>query len=68
MVQGVIWKQGFRSGHDSEDRYVGADRKLTRRGCSVKLGLVYAANPRLSRYSIGLSEPKDILIRIALYQ
>ena len=31
-------------------------------GCSVKLGLVYAANPRLSRYSTGMSEPKDMLV------
>ena len=47
---------------------VGADRKLTQWGCGVKLGLVYAVNPRLSRYSMGLSEPKDILIRFSLYQ
>lgn len=42
--------------------------KIDSRGCGVILGLVYAANPRLSRYSRGLSEPKDILIRFSLYQ
>jgi hypothetical protein len=51
-----------------QDQGVGADRKLTHWGCGVKLGLVYAVNPRLSRYSMGLSEPKDILIRFSLYQ
>ena len=38
------------------------------RGCGLKLGLVYAAIPRLARYSRGLSEPRDILIRFSLYQ
>ena len=42
--------------------------KTPERGCGVKLGLVYAVNPRLSRYSMGLGEPKDILIRFSLYQ
>ena len=37
-------------------------------GCGVKLGLVYAAIPRLARYSRGLSEPKDTLMRFSLYQ
>jgi hypothetical protein len=39
-----------------------------RRGCGRNLGLVYAASPRLSRYSRGLSEPSEILIRFSLYQ
>lgn len=47
---------------------VGVDRKLTIWGCGVKLRLVYAVNPRLARYSMGLSEPRDILIRFSLYQ
>jgi hypothetical protein len=38
------------------------------RGCGQKLGLVYAASPRLSRYSSGLSEPRETLIRFSLYQ
>ena len=37
-------------------------------GCGVNLGLVYAVSPRLSRYSRGLSEPREILIRFSLYQ
>ena len=41
---------------------------LSQRGCGVKLGLVYAAIPRLARYSRGLSEPKDTLMRFSLYQ
>ena len=41
---------------------------LDRGGCGVKLGLVYAVNPRLARYSMGLSEPREILIRFSLYQ
>ena len=47
---------------------VAADRKLTRGGCGGILGLVYAVSPRLSRYSRGLSEPREILIRFSLYQ
>ncbi len=38
---------------------VAADRNLTIWGRGVKLGLVYAAMPRLARYSRGLSEPRD---------
>ena len=37
-------------------------------GCGVKLGLVYAVSPRLARYSRGLSEPREILMRFSLYQ
>ena len=33
---------------------------LPHRGCGINLGLVYAASPRLSRYSRGLSEPREI--------
>ena len=44
------------------------EAKNERGGCGVKLGLVYAAIPRLSLYSMGLSEPRDILIRFSLYQ
>ena len=47
---------------------VGADFKLTHRGCGQNLGLGYAAMPRLSRYSSGLREPREILIRCSLYQ
>ncbi|MDH6150945.1 aspartate/methionine/tyrosine aminotransferase [Paraburkholderia sp. WSM4179] len=36
--------------------------------CGRNLGLVYAASPRLSRYSRGLREPGEILIRFSLYQ
>ena len=42
--------------------------KLIQGGCCVKLGLVYAVNPRLARYSRGLSEPREILMRFSLYQ
>ena len=38
------------------------------RGCGGNVGLGYAANPRLSRYSRGLREPREILIRFSLYQ
>ena len=38
------------------------------RGCGIKLGLVYAVKPRLARYSMGLSGPKEILMRFSLYQ
>ena len=49
-------------------QFVGADRDLSHRGCVQNLGLVYAAMPRLSRYSSGLREPRGILIRFLLYQ
>lgn len=44
------------------------ETKLTRGGCGVKLGLGYAVIPRLARYSTGLSEPREILMRFSLYQ
>ena len=37
-------------------------------GCGGNLGLVYAVSPMLSRYSMGLREPREILIRFSLYQ
>ena len=37
-------------------------------GCGGILGLGYAISPRLSRYSAGLSEPREILMRFSLYQ
>ena len=49
-------------------RCVVADLKLTIWGCGKKLGLVYAISPRLSRYTRGLREPREILIRFSLYQ
>ena len=49
-------------------RCVGADRKLTIWGCGGILGLGYAVSPRLARYSRGLSEPREILMRFSLYQ
>ena len=45
-----------------------ADRKLTTWGCGRILGLGYAVSPRLARYSRGLSEPREILMRFSLYQ
>ena len=36
-------------------------------GCGHFLGLDYATNPRLLRYSTGLRAPRDILIRLSLY-
>ena len=54
--------------HDLLYCCVGADPILTTWGCGVKLGLVYAESPRLSRYSMGLSEPSEILMRFSLYQ
>ena len=52
------------------DRFFNVDSrsKALGGGCGVKLGLVYAVIPRLSRYSMGLSEPRDILMRFSLYQ
>ncbi len=47
---------------------VDAGRKLTSRGCGQNLGLGYAEMPRLSRYSNGLREPREILIRFSLYR
>jgi hypothetical protein len=41
---------------------------LTHRGCGQYLGLVYTVIPRLARYSMGLSEPRESLIRSLLYQ
>jgi hypothetical protein len=37
-------------------------------GGGPNLGLVYAAIPKLSRHSSGLSEPRETLIRFALYE
>ncbi|WP_346268568.1 helix-turn-helix transcriptional regulator [Burkholderia vietnamiensis] len=41
-----------------DDAYISAivdfHRILTHRGCGYFLGLIYVANPRLSRYSMGL--------------
>jgi AcrR family transcriptional regulator len=48
--------------------YVDADDDLIVGGCGGILGLVYAVSPRLSRYSRGMSEPREILIRFSLYQ
>jgi hypothetical protein len=44
------------------------DRMLGDGGCGYILGLSYAAIPRLCRYSTGLREPSETLIRFALYQ
>ena len=41
---------------------------LTYRGCGRNLGLVYAVNPRLARYSMGLRELREILMPFSLYQ
>ena len=37
-------------------------------GADKNLDWFYAASPRLTRYSIGLREPREILIRFSLYQ
>lgn len=39
-----------------------------RGGADKNLDWFYAAIPRLTRYSIGLREPREILIRFSLYQ
>ena len=66
---GVLLDGGASLGCDSSSvQRVDLRLKLTHRGCGVKLGLVYAVNPRLARYSMGLSEPREILIRFSLYQ
>lgn len=39
-----------------------------RGGADKKLDWSYAVSPRLARYSIGLREPREILIRFSLYQ
>ena len=49
-------------------RLVNVGRNFPRRGCGYILGLSYAAIPRLCRYSTGLREPSETLIRFALYQ
>ncbi len=36
--------------------------------CGQNLGLFQVAYPRSARYSIGLREPSEILVRSALYQ
>ena len=54
----------------SSSMHVSAAVILTHWGCGGNPGLVYvhAASPRLSRYSRGLSESSEILIRFSLYQ
>jgi diadenosine tetraphosphate (Ap4A) HIT family hydrolase len=37
-------------------------------GADRNLDWFYAVSPRLSRYSMGLREPREILIRFSLYQ
>ena len=37
-------------------------------GADKNLDWFYAASPRLTRYSMGLREPREILIRFSLYQ
>ena len=37
-------------------------------GADKNLDWFYAASPRLSRYSMGLREPNEMLIRFSLYQ
>ena len=37
-------------------------------GMRTKTWTGYAAKPRLSRYSMGLSAPREIFIRFSLYQ
>lgn len=48
-------------------RRVAADRKLTQWGMRTKTWTGYAARPRLSRSSMGLRAPREILIRFSLY-
>lgn len=45
--------------------FIGLD--IGKRRCGSSLGLVYAESPRLSRYSKGLREPRECLIRFSLY-
>ena len=52
----------------SASTHVTSGCKLTQGGCGGNLGLVYVVSPRLSRYSRGLSEPREILILFSLYQ
>ena|GEM_PF-4249937 len=47
---------------------VAAALKLITWGCGGNLRLIYAVSPRLARYSSGLSEPREILMRFSLYQ
>lgn len=42
--------------------------ELTRGDADKNLDRFYVARPRLSRYSIGLRPPSDILMRVSLYQ
>lgn len=41
---------------------------LTQGKCSVKLVMVHAVSPRLSRYSRGLNGSREILMHFSLYQ
>jgi hypothetical protein len=52
---------------ESSPGFVSAARDLTSWGCGRFLGLIYAAERRLSRYSIGLMPPSVSLIRFWLY-
>ena len=55
--------------HHYDRSTVRADPILTTSGGADKnLDWFYAASPRLTRYSIGLRAPKEILIRFSLYQ
>jgi len=47
------WRMKYRF-DGKEKRAVDFHRVLTHRGCGYFLGLIYVANPRLSRYSMGL--------------
>ena len=62
MVSTDIWSTRLRS------RTCWRRPKIDHGGCGGNLGLGYVASPRLARYSRGLSEPREILIRFSLYQ
>ena len=48
--------------------YGKANAKKPAGGADKNLDWFYAASPRLTRYSMGLREPREILIRFSLYQ
>ena len=48
--------------------YVSIPVEIDPAGMRTKTWTGYAAKPRLSRYSMGLSAPREIFIRFSLYQ
>ncbi|OJZ08243.1 MAG: hypothetical protein BGP22_10270 [Variovorax sp. 67-131] len=59
---------GSKRAGDSVAQDCRAGLEIDRGGADKNLDWFHAANPRLTRYSMGLREPREILIRFSLYQ